>query len=215
MPVRDIDIFVSRLERWWPDLLDGWAAPYGGHPDGDAALDRLVERLADRYRERSEPLKRHDLARTLRPDWFTDPSMIGYVFYVDRFAGTLAGVEDHLDHLAELGVRYVHLMPLLQARDGEDDGGYAVTDYRAVDPTLGTIADLEQLCGHLRDRGISVCLDLVLNHTAAEHAWARRARAGDAWAQAMYRIYPDRTMPDRFEATLPEVFPTFAPGNFT
>ena len=141
--------------------------------------------------------------------------MIGYVFYVDRFAGTLAGVEDHLDYLAELGVRYVHLMPLLQAREGEDDGGYAVTDYRAVDPTLGTMADLEQLCGHLRDRGISVCVDLVLNHTAAEHAWARRARAGDPWAQAMYRIYPDRTMPDRFEATLPEVFPTFAPGNFT
>ena len=215
LPARDVDIFVSRLERWWPDLLDGWAAPYGGHPDGDGALDRLVERLADRYRERSEPLKRHDLARTLRPDWFTEPSMIGYVFYVDRFARTLAGVEDHLDHLAELGVRYVHLMPILKSRDGEDDGGYAVADYRAVDPALGTTADLEELCGQLRELGISVCVDLVLNHTAAEHEWARRALAGDPRAEAMYRIFPDRTLPDRFEATLPEVFPTFAPGNFT
>ena len=210
LPDRDVDVFVSRLERWWPDLLDGWAAPYGGHIGGEAALDRLVEQLADRYRERSEPLKVHDLGRSLRPDWFADPSMIGYVFYVDRFAGTLAGVEAHLDHLAELGVRYVHLMPLLRPR-----GGYAVADYRAVDPALGTMMDLEALCGRLRDLGISVCVDLVLNHTAAEHEWARQALAGDPWAEAMYRIYPDRTMPDRYEATLPEVFPTFAPGNFT
>ena len=122
---------------------------------------------------------------------------------------------DHLDYLEELGVRYLHLMPLLRSRPGEDDGGYAVADYRAVDPALGTIDDLEALCGRLRERGISVCVDLVLNHTAAEHEWALRARAGDPWATAMYRIYPDRTMPDRFEATLPEVFPTFAPGNFS
>jgi len=215
MAQRDVDIFVARLARWWPDLLDGWTTPYGGHADGHAALDRLVELLADRYRERSEPLKLHDLARSLRPDWFAEPSTIGYVFYVDRFAGTLAGVEEHLDLLTELRVRYLHLMPLLRSRDGEDDGGYAVTDYLAVDPGLGTMEDLERLCSRLRDLGMSVCLDLVLNHTAAEHEWARRARAGDPWAAAMYRIYPNRKMPDKFEATLPEVFPTFAPGNFT
>ncbi len=212
---RDIDLFTLRLERWLPDLLDGWAAPYGGHPQRDAALDDLISRLADHYRARSGPLKRLDLARTLRPDWFQAPSMIGYVLYVDRFADTLAGVEAHLDHFAELGVRYVHLMPLLRSRDGEDDGGYAVADYRAVDPSLGTIADLEALCARFRERGISVCVDLVLNHTAAEHEWAVRARAGDPWAASLYRIFPDRTMPDRYEATLPEVFPTFAPGNFT
>lgn len=215
MAPRDIGLFMLRLERWLPDLLDGWHAPYDGHADGGWALDALIGRLADRYRERAEPLKRLDLARTLRPDWFSDPTMVGYVLYVDRFADTLAGVEAHLDYLEDLGVRYVHLMPLLRSRDGEDDGGYAVADYRAVDPALGTIAELESLCGRLRERGISVCVDLVLNHTAAEHDWAVRARAGDPWATALYRIFDDRTMPDRYEATLPEVFPTFAPGNFS
>ena len=215
LPDRDIDLFILRLERWWPDLLDGWATPYGTHLDGGPARDRLVGLLADRYRERSERLKRLDLERTLRPDWFTDPSMIGYVFYVDQFAGTLAGVEAHIDLLVELGIRYVHLMALLRSREGEDDGGYAVADYRAVDPALGTMVDLEEMCQRLHERGISVCVDLVLNHTAAEHEWAVRARAGDPLAEAMYRIFPDRTLPDRYEATLPEVFPDFAPGNFT
>ena len=215
MPDRDIDIFVLRIERWWPDLVDGWAAPYGSHLDGGRALDGLVGLLADRYRERSEPLKLLDLERTLRPDWFADPSMIGYVFYVDRFAGTLAGVEANIDLLVELRIRYVHLMALLRSREGEDDGGYAVADYRVVAPALGTMADLQDLCQRLHEGGISVCVDLVLNHTAAEHEWAVRARAGDPVAEAMYRIFPDRTVPDRYEATLPEVFPNFAPGNFT
>ncbi len=141
--------------------------------------------------------------------------MIGYVCYPASFGGTLAGVAEHLDYLEELRIRYVHLMPLLRSREGETDGGYAVVDYRAVEPALGTMDDLERLCDELRARGISLCLDLVLNHTAAEHAWARRAAAGDADAAAMYRIYPDRTMPDRFERTLPETFPALAPGNFT
>ena len=211
----DIEAFTARLARWWPDLVGGWSAVYAGHPAGASGLERLVRLLADRYHERSGELRSLDLERVLRPDWFQDPTMIGYVCYPGRFAGTLAGVEGHLDYLAELGVRYLHLMPLLRPRDGEADGGYAVADYRSVDPALGTMDDLERLCARLRERGMSLCVDLVLNHTAAEHAWAARARAGDPEAAAMYRIFPDRTMPDRYEATLPETFPELAPGNFT
>jgi amylosucrase len=58
-------------------------------------------------------------------------------------------------------------------------------------------------------------MDLVLNHVAAEHAWAQKARAGDPHYRDYFYIYPDRTEPDRFEATLPEVFPDFAPGSFS
>ena len=141
--------------------------------------------------------------------------MIGYVCYADRFAGSLPGVREHLDYLAELGVTYLHLMPLLRPRDGENDGGYAVADYAAVDPRLGSMADLQALAADLHERGIALCVDLVLNHTAQEHEWARKALAGDPEAQAMYLIYPDRTAPDAFEATLPEVFPDNAPGSFT
>src|SRR5829696_3010158 len=133
---------------------------------------------------------------------------------LDRVAGTLEGVGEHLDYIGELGVRYLHLMPLLAPREGDSDGGYAVRDYRAVEPRLGTMDDLERLCGLARGRGISVCVDLVLNHCAAEHAWAVAARAGDPEAQAMFWMFGDRELPDAYERTLPEVFPDFAPGNF-
>ncbi len=215
MPDRDIELFLIRLARWWTDLAGAWTRIYGPHPSGESALVALVELLADRYRERPSALVSLDLQRSVRPDWFQEPSMIGYVCYADRFGGTLAGVAEHLDYLAELDVRYLHLMPLLRSRPGDADGGYAVADYRQIEPSLGTMDDLEHLCDQLRERGMSLCIDLVLNHTAAEHPWALAAAAGDPDAAAMYYIYPDRRQPNRWERTLPEVFPATAPGNFT
>jgi amylosucrase len=58
-------------------------------------------------------------------------------------------------------------------------------------------------------------LDVVANHTSDQHEWARRARAGEAEYQDYYYVFDDRTTPDRFEATMPEIFPETAPGNFT
>src|SRR6185437_13096235 len=135
--------------------------------------------------------------------------------YTERFAGDLAGLPGRLDFLQELGVTYLHLMPLLQDRPGDSDGGYAVTDYRAVRAGLGTVGDLRELARSLRERGVSLVLDLVLNHVAREHEWARAAREGSERHRAYFYVYPDRTEPDAFEATLPEVFPDFAPGSFT
>jgi amylosucrase len=215
LPARDVDLFVARLRRWWADLWEGLQAPYAARQGFDTDLDRLVVLLAERYRDRSDPLKRLDLDRSLRPGWFQDPSMIGYVAYVERFGGDLRGVEAHLDYLADLSVRYLHLMSVLQVRPGDNDGGYAVSDYLAVDPALGTMDDLENLCATLRARGISACIDLVLNHCAQEHEWAVRARAGEPEYEELFLVFPDRRMPSRYERTLPEVFPTFAPGNFT
>jgi amylosucrase len=57
--------------------------------------------------------------------------------------------------------------------------------------------------------------DLVLNHSADDHPWAKAARSGDERYRGFYYIFPDREMPDRFEAAMPEVFPETAPGNFT
>ncbi|MDV7391574.1 alpha-amylase family glycosyl hydrolase, partial [Arthrospira platensis SPKY1] len=106
-------------------------------------------------------------------------------------------------------------MPLLKPRSGPNDGGYAVEEYREVNPRLGSMADLAALAGELRRNGVSLCIDLVCNHTAKEHAWAQKARAGDPVYVDYYLIYPDRTMPDKYEETLPEIFPEFKPGNFT
>ena len=118
-------------------------------------------------------------------------------------------------YLRDLGVTYLHLMPLLQPRDGDNDGGYAVQDYRTVRADLGDVDDLRALASDLRGQGISLVLDLVLNHVAREHEWARRARAGESRYRDYFHVYPDRVMPDAYERTLPEVFPDFAPGNFT
>ncbi|WP_420846336.1 alpha-amylase family protein [Nocardioides ferulae] len=141
--------------------------------------------------------------------------MAGYACYTERFAGDLDGVGERIDYLQELGVTYLHLMPLALPRPGDNDGGYAVADYRRVRPDLGSLRDLRRLAGTLRQHGISLVLDLVLNHVAREHDWAVRARAGDPTYRDYFLVFDDREQPDSYERTLPEVFPDFAPGNFT
>lgn len=212
--VGDGDLYEMRAARSHADLWPMLEALYGDHPDHDAFrrdLDRAMRRAWD---ARPAALKRLDLARDLEPDWFQRPGMVGYVFYVDRFAGDLKGVRDRLDYLAELGVSYIHFMPCLKPRAGDNDGGYSVQDYRSTDPRLGTMDDLEETIAAARARGMSVCIDLVLNHTAREHDWAVRARAGDARYRDYYLTFPDDTLPRRFEETAHEVFPAHAPGNF-
>ena len=211
-PRHQAELFEARLERWWPDLLDGLDGIY---PDPVATATRAVVSAASAFVEREEDLHRLDLRRSLRPDWFQQPSMVGYAAYADRFADGLAGVAERSSYLSDLGIGYLHLMPLLEPRDGPNDGGYAVADYRSVRKDLGTMDDLRALTKVLRDRDISLCLDLVLNHVADQHEWAVRARAGEQRYRDYFYVFPDREMPDRYEATLPEVFPDFAPGNFT
>ncbi|MBP8000004.1 MAG: alpha-amylase [Chloroflexi bacterium] len=208
-------IFALRFEQMMPDILRPLTQLYGHLPHFPAILHRLLTQVAEGYAQRSEPLRLLDIRRTQEPDWFQQTQMIGYVCYTDRFAGTLPGVAEKISYLKELGVTYLHLMPLLRPRSGQNDGGYAVQDYRAVDERLGTMADLAWLSGELRQQGISLCIDLVCNHTAKEHEWAKKARAGDPLYQDYYLMFPDRTLPDEYEKTTPEVFPDFAPGNFT
>jgi amylosucrase len=205
--------FLARLDRWFPDVHGPLAQLYGARADGLAA-DLLTAAL-DAAVARPAALRDVDRRREVDPSWFQHQRMVGYVAYTDRFAGTLDKLPDRLDHLAELGVTYLHLMPLLRPREGANDGGYAVADYREVDPRLGTMDDLEALAGALRCRGMSLCIDLVLNHTAREHPWARAWLAGDPAFADFYHRFPDRTMPDAFEATVQDVFPDQAPGSFT
>ena len=207
--------FLARAERHRPAIEAALAAVYGPTVDAVGLAGRLLEIALDVAAARDETLTDLDDARLRDPDWFQRSSMVGYVAYADRFAGSLAGVAERLDYLAELGVNYLHLMPLLASRPMPNDGGYAVVDYAAVDPSLGNMADLEDVAAALHARGMSLCLDLVINHTAAEHVWARRARMGDARYRAFYRVFTDRAEPDAFEATMRQVFPGTAPGNFS
>lgn len=207
------DVFIARLRAHWPALRDGLRVV---HPQRvEEIAGDLVEIAARRFLERPEELHDLDRRREADPHWLSSPRMIGYAAYTERFGGTLAGVAERTAYLDELGVTYLHLMPLLRTRAGDSDGGYAVVDYREVRDDLGTMIDLEALATTLRHRGISLVLDFVLNHVAEEHEWATKARAGIPKYRDYFHMFPDRSVPDAYERTLPEIFPDFAPGNFT
>jgi amylosucrase len=209
------EALIARLEQHHLDIVEPLEHLYGDGTDLAILARAVVDVVVDAALARPEALRLLDRRREIDHGWFQRSRMVGYVCYADRFAGDLPSVRERLDYLAELGVTYLHLMPLLKPRAGPSDGGYAVADYREVDPRLGTMDDLEQLAGDLHRRGMSMCIDLVLNHTAAEHPWAQAALAGDPTYRRFYRVFPDRTQPDAFERTLPEVFPDTSPGSFT
>ena len=213
--VRGDEAFATRLERFFTELRDPLVALYGDDPRFEAQWRALLEAIARTAAGRSGSLRALDHEREITQDWLQREQAVGYVTYVDRFAGTLNGVREHLPYLRELGISYLHLMPLLRARPQPNDGGYAVVDYGAVEPALGTMDDLRALAGELRAAGMALCIDVVLNHTAREHPWAQAALAGDARALGFYRTFADRAEPDAYEQTMPDVFPETAPGSFT
>jgi len=209
--------FASRLAQFGPDIHSGLNDlyrdnnPYGDNIDEIYA--QVISIAQSTHDSRSKALKERDEKQPA--DWFQSEKAIGYVAYTDRFAGNLQGVKNKIPYLKALGVTYLHLMPLLNSRPGENDGGYAVMDFRSVAPALGSMRDLASLTRALHDQDISLTIDLVLNHVAMEHEWAIKARDGNTIYRDYFYVFPDREIPDQFEQSLPEVFPDFAPGNFT
>lgn len=179
------------------------------------AFDYFVEMLRRSEADRKAELRAIDERRLADPGWYRSNKLLGMMLYTSAFAGDLKGVREKLPYLEECGVNYLHLMPLLRTVKGRSDGGYAVADFRAVQPELGTMDDLETLADACHERGMSVCLDFVMNHTSEDHAWAKAARAGDPVARSRYFFYDNWDIPNQFEQTVPQVFPTTAPGNFT
>ena len=205
-------LFDLRFRRSENDLFSAFRAVYGEKPEVEKRLKDLLHR---HWQARPQELKDLDLKRDLNPDWFLSEKMVGYVFYVDRFAGNFKGVLDHIGYFESLGLTYVHFMPCLKPRPGNSDGGYSVMDYRAINPALGTMADFEKVATALRQREMSVTIDLVLNHTAKEHDWANKAKAGDAKYQNYYLMFDNEEETLAYEKSLVEIFPNDAPGNFT
>ncbi|MBQ7680945.1 MAG: amylosucrase [Oscillibacter sp.] len=181
----------------------------------EAAFDYFRTMLYKAYKARSAELRLMDEAREAHPEWYRERDMLGMLMYVQCFGKNLKGVQEHLDYLEESGINYIHYMPLLQSPKGRSDGGYAVSDFRAVEPELGTMEELAELNADCHRRGISVCLDFVMNHTSEDHEWAVRARAGDPEYQKRYFFYDNWDIPNEFEKTVPQVFPQTAPGNFS
>lgn len=204
-------IFVQRMEKHQDELRWLYMELYGN----DAMYAELCEQMHDYYLKRSTELKKRDIKKEKNPDWFKEKEMLGMMLYIDNFAGNLKGVEKKLAYLKECNVNCLHLMPFLDTPKGKSDGGYAVADFRKVRPDLGTMKDLSRLTEKCHENGMNVCMDFVMNHTSEEHEWAKRARAGEGEYMSRYFFYDNGDIPARYEETVPQVFPTTAPGNFT
>ena len=204
--------YAGRLKKNFAELL--WLFSEIYHNDLDA-FEQLCALMYEAYKSRKASLKKLDRQREKNPDWYKSNELLGMMMYTDVFAGGLKGTLEKLDYVVDAGCNYLHFMPLLESPKGRSDGGYAVADFRKVQPSLGTMKDLEKLTDACHKRGISCCLDFVMNHTSEDHEWAKAARAGDEKAQKKYFFYKDRTIPDEYEKIVPQVFPTTAPGNFT
>lgn len=207
--------FYTRLGANFYSIHSLFHLLYGNRPDFKDQMVRLVETLAMRYIERSPSLRKSDLARELDYNWFLSQKWVGMALYCDRFAGDLKGLQTRLPYLQELGINMVHIMPILDCPPGKSDGGYAVRDFKKIDPRFGTVDDMATLASTMRKREMLLVLDVVVNHTSDQHEWAQRARAGERTYQDYYYVFDDRETPDIYEQTMPEIFPVTAPGNFT
>ncbi|MFP4533908.1 MAG: alpha-amylase family glycosyl hydrolase, partial [Desulfobacterales bacterium] len=173
------ETFESRLRREWERLFRLLVHLYGWQYDFFYHLEQILATAVRSWSERPDYLKALDADREENPLWFQSEEMVGGVLYVDLFSDKLAGLPEHISYFKQTGLTYLHLMPLFAVPHGYNDGGYAVSDYRAINPDIGTMEELSALARILHDEGISLVLDFVMNHTSDEHIWAQRAKSGD------------------------------------
>ena len=207
--------YLERLRRHFPRLFERLHALYGTHYDFFYHFENMLCSATEMWLARPAELKALDAMREMDREWYLSNRMVGAMCYVDLFADDLKKLREKITYLTELGITYLHLMPLFKMPDGDNDGGYAVSSYREVHPPLGTMQDLSELATELRNHGISLVLDFVFNHTSDEHEWAKNAMAGDPEYQGYYYMFPDRTLPDQYESSMGEIFPEDHPGAFT
>lgn len=205
------EIFRRRMERHHDELRWLYMELY----HNDSMFAELCGQMYEYYQRRPEELKERDLSREQDGGWYKKRDMLGMMLYIDNFAGNLQGVAKKIPYLKQCGVNVLHLMPFLDTTEGKSDGGYAVTDFRKVREDLGTMEDLAALSHACHAKGINLCMDFVMNHTGEDHEWARRARSGDGEYMSRYFFYDSYDTPAQYEQTVPQVFPTTAPGNFT
>ena len=208
-------VFMRRLGQHFPRLFKVMVTLYGDQYDFFYHLERTLITAAEYFLRRPDDLAQLDTTRENDRSWYQNESVVGATLYVDLFAGDFDGLREKIPYLQELGITYLHLMPVFRVPADNADGGYAVSSYRHTRADLGTMDDLRDLAAEFRQAGISLVLDFIFNHTSNEHEWALRARDGEERYRNYYRLFPDRTLPDQYEQHLREIFPEQAPGNFT
>ncbi len=204
-------IYEKRFAKHLDELKWLYMELYGN----GSMFAELCDNLYRFYEARNDDLKERDSKREECPDWYKQNDMLGMMFYIDNFAGNMKGVESKLEYLEKSNVNYIHLMPFLDTVEGRSDGGYAVADFRKVQEKLGTMEDLESLTAACHKKDMNVCMDFVMNHTSEDHEWAKKARQGNGEYMSRYFFFDNYSIPAEYEKTVPQVFPTTAPGNFT
>ncbi|MGD9948085.1 MAG: alpha-amylase family glycosyl hydrolase [Desulfobulbus sp.] len=212
---QDLRHFYTRLGANFYGIHSLFQRLYGDRDDFEEQAQKLVETMAHQYIKRPLELRALDLEREKDYNWFLSQKWVAMALYCKGFAGNLQGLQDRLHYFQDLGINVVHVMPILQCPEGSSDGGYAVSDFREINPDIGTLEELRQLAQEMRQREILIVLDVVVNHTSNQHYWATQARAGERKYQDYYYCFENRNVPDMFEQSMPEVFPENAPGNFT
>lgn len=200
------------MEQNLDALKQAYAALYGN--DSGSDFEDLLKMMRLAFDNRKPELQMQDLRRLEAPDWSMSEQVVGMSLYVDLYAGELKRFTEKIPYLQELGISFIHFMPVLKAREGKNDGGFAVSSFTEIDPKLGTMDEFEQLLDELRERNILTCIDFVLNHTADDHEWAVKARQGDEYYQGLYMMYDTREIPDLYDQTLPFIFPEVSQSNF-
>lgn len=204
-------VFQKRLAKHHDELKWLYMELY----QNDSMFAELCTNMYQYYQERRQQLRARDELREKAPDWFRKNDMLGMMLYIDNFAGNLKEMKKKLSYLSDCNVNCIHLMPFLDSPKGRSDGGYAVADFRKVREDLGTMQDLSELADMCHQKDMNLCMDFVMNHTSEEHEWAKRARQGDGEYMSRYFFYDNYEIPAQYEKTVPQVFPTTAPGNFT
>lgn len=206
------NLFYTRMLANTSPILELYLQLYEHHPSAELLFDDVVKTMIAAYKKRTAVLKQRDIQKLEKEYWFLSNEINGMSLYVDRFAGDLQNMQTKLDYFEELGVNFLHLMPIFESPANESDGGYAVSNFRKVDERFGSLEDLLQLQEEMRKRNMYLMLDIVLNHTSHKHEWAMKAKAGEKKYQDYFYFYNDRSVPDQYDRTMPEIFPESSPA---
>ena len=213
-------MYKTQLQENMAALTAALFELYGDRWDFYQILGRLEKILAAADKARSPALKKtdEDFIKSQKnggASWFLSNKSVGTMLYVDLFAGNLKTLASKIKYFKDLGINYVHLMPLFKTLKGDNDGGYAVSSYREVQKKLGTMDDLRDLASAFRKEGIHTVIDFVFNHTSCEHEWAKKAKKGDPKFRQFYYIYKNKADADEWNKSLREIFPSVRRGSFT
>ena len=207
------NLFYTRLLANAYTIYELYMLLYRNHPKGAETFQQVIKTIINAYLNRSDLLKKKEIKK--ERNWFLSNEITGMSLYVDRFCGKLIHLNDKLGYFKELGVNFLHLMPIFESPQGESDGGYAVSNFRKIDERFGTIDDLHLVQQKMNDENMFLMIDIVLNHTSHHHEWANKAKQGNKKYQDYFYMYDNRDLPDEFDKTMPDIFPEVAPGNFT